>query len=353
MVGKSLGFGLAVLLCSGAAADDSVRRSPNAPPSPAPFPLQTLRTAPGPRSTDGSFGWADELCDRRGNVYLLLIPPLRNGISGPERHEVLRVSADGKKQTTFSPLTLPLFANAAELTIVDVALDTQGTLYTLVWARWGSDRATGKKGHFVVSYDQDARYKSHLMVDYAEIIPNQIEVFGSGEFLLRGTHPVTRNERLMVLSASGRTLEEVRRWAGKFFDHDPSAETLPRLPHMARGDNGRIYLIQEDPGEEGEFVYAVSPSGDAERLFKLPVLPEDLSLRVWSTSGERFAASYYEHGDPPRWWAAVYEHGGGEPEPRSTLYGPLGGPPLCYESAGAKDRFIVFEGEALVTMSSP
>jgi hypothetical protein len=171
---------------------------------------------------------------------------------------------------------------------------------------------------------------------------------------VRGIHPVTNNARLMILSASGQTLEDVRRWAGRFFDHDPSSDTVPRLAHMARGGDGRVYVIQEDPGEEGEFVHAISPSGDAERLFKLPGLPKDPSLRGWNASGERFAATYYEEGEQPRWWVAVYEHGEGEPEPRSTLYGPLPGPPLCYAAVGAKDRFTLLKGvKELVTMSSP
>ena len=355
MISKSaLALGLAVLSCSRAAADDPVRRSPNAPASPAPTPLRTVRTVAAPMSADGYFAWSDELCDGRENVYLLLVPPMKNGRSGPERHEVLRVSADGKKRTTFSPLTLPIFANAAELTIVDLALDTEGTFFMLVWARWGEQDANGKKGTFVVSFDQDGRYRSHLIIDSAEIIPSQLEVFGSGEFLLRGTHPVTHNARLMILSASGRTLEDVRRWAGTFFDHDPAAPSPPRLPHMARGGDGRVYVIQEDPGEEGDFVHAISPSGDGERLFQLPVPPEGLSLRGWSASRERFAATYYQDGERPRWWVAAYEHGEGEPDAGSTLYGPLPGPPLCYASVDGKDRFTVLKGSTeLVTMSSP
>jgi hypothetical protein len=355
MVGRhALALGLTVLLWREAAAGDSATSPTTTRAASAPTPLQTVRTVAAPMSDDGYFAWADELCDRRDNVYLLAVPPMKNGRSGPERHEVLRVSADGKQRTKFRPLTFPIFAKVAELTIVSIALDPQGTLFALVWARWGSDRAAGKRGHFLVSFDQDGRYKSHLTIDYAEILPSQLEVFGSGEFLLRGIHPETHNARLMILSASGQTLEDVRRWAGKFFDHDPSAQSPPRLAHMARGGDGRIYVIQEDPGEEGEFVHAISPSGDAERLFELPVLPENLSLRGWSASGERFAATYYEGGELPRWWAAVYELEGGEPEPRSTLYGPLPGPPLCYESVGAKDRFTILKGStALVTMSSP
>jgi hypothetical protein len=348
-----MALGVALLFCSTAAADSTAGR-PAATSSPmASTSLQTVRTVAAPMSEDGGFGWSDERCDRRANVYLLLVPPMKNGRSGPERLEVLRVTADGKKRTTFRPLALPMFEKAAELTIVDVALDTDGTLFTLVWARWGKGRATGKKGHFIVSYEEDGRYKSHRMVDYAEIIPSQLEVFGSGEFLLRGTHPATHNERLMILNRSGQ-LEDVRRWAGKFFDHDPSSDDLPRLPHMARGGDGRVYLIQEDPGEEGEFVHAISPSGDAERLFKIPALSGSASLRGWNASGERFAATYYEEGDQPRWWVAVHEYGGGGPDPRSTLYGPLPGPPLCYESVGTKDRFTVLKGtKELVTLSSP
>ena len=118
-------LGVALWLCSGAAAEDRprVRR----PLPPRPHRRLSKRSGPWPHPCPRrSFGWADQLCDRRENVYLLLVPPMKNGRSGPERHEVLRVSADGKKRTKFSPLTLPIFAEAAELTIVDIALDTHG-----------------------------------------------------------------------------------------------------------------------------------------------------------------------------------------------------------------------------------
>ena len=324
-------------------------------------PLQTLGTVAAAMSPDGYFAWAGPaLCDRRENVYFIVAPPWPTGADGktvgaaPAQRDVVRVSADGKKRTSFNPSANPKFANATELTTIAAALDKHGALFTLIWARWQGDRTHAEKsGQFIVSFNQDGKYKSHLELDAEQILVDQFEVFGSGDFLLRGRRS-TPDPRLAILGATGQTLQDVRRWSGKFLEA-PSQEIMPHFDHMVRGGDGRIYITQEDPGEDGEIVYAISPSGDAERLFKLPRMQKDPRLMGWRASGDRFAATYHQGGGRSgRWWVAVYGNAGDESEVQTTLYGPTPGPPICYEYIGSKDRFTFLkDGAKLVTMSSP
>jgi len=104
-------------------------------------------------------------------------------------------------------------------------------------------------------------------------------------------------------------------------------------------------------------VYAVSASGQTERVFKLPPMPKDPPLLAWKAADDRFAASYQSDasGDQrSRWWIAVYSNIADGSEPETTLYGPAPGPLLCYQHKSSKDRFtFLTDGTKLVTMSSP
>ena len=347
--------------CCLAAAEDSGSRTRKAPTEPDATPLQTLSTATATMSSDGFLSWSGPpLCDQRQNIYLLLVPhwtARKDGTAGAgaalRPRDVLRISSDGKKQTTFKPAEVPKFANVDDLLTIGTALDQHGTLFTLVWARWreGSTHAA-KSGQFILSFKQDGQFRSQVEVDPDQILVDKFEVFGSGDFLVRGRRPNSSDPRLAILASSGGTLQDVRRWSGKFLD-DPSPKTAPHFDHMARGRDGRIYVTQPDPGEEGDTVYAISPGGDAERMFKLPRMPKDPSLLGWTASDDAFAATYHDGGEQSGlWWVAVYRNEGDEVQ--TTVYGPAPGPPICYEHVGAKDRFtFVKDGTKLVTMSSP
>lgn len=352
---------LIVGCCALAAAEDPGSRTTNRPTQGGAIPLQTLTTVTAEMSGDGFLSWSGPpLCDQRKNVYLLLVPhgTARNdGTAGAgaalRPRDVLRISSDGKKRTTFNPAQVPKFSNADDLLTIGAALDQHGTLFTLVWARWREGSAqTTKSGQFILSFKADGQFRSQVEVDPDQILVDKFEVFGSGDFLLRGRRANSSDARLAILASSGQTLQDVRRWSGKFLD-EPSPETPPHFDHMVRGRDGRIYITQPDPGEEGDTVYAISSNGDAERMFKLPRMPKDPSLLGWTASDDAFAATYHDGGERSgRWWVAVYRSEGEDVE--TTVYGPAPGPPICYEHVGAKDRFtFVKDGSKLVTMSSP
>ena len=352
---------LIVGCCGLATAEDSRNRAKTAPAGPDAIPLQTLSTATATISGDGFLSWSGPpLCDQRQNVYLLLVPHWTarpDGTAGAgaalRPRDVLRISSDGKKQTTFKPTADPKFANVDDLITIGAALDQHGTLFTLVWARWREGSAqSAKSGQFILSFKPDGQLRSQVEVDPDQILVDKFEVFGSGDFLVRGRRPNSSDPRLAILGSSGRSLQDVRRWSGKFLD-DPSPDTPPHFDYMVRGRDGRIYLTQPDPGEEGDTVYAISSTGDAERVFKLPRMPKDPSLLGWTASEDAFAATYHDGGEQSgRWWVAVYRNDGDDVQ--TTVYGPAPGPPICYEHVGAKDRFtFVKDGTKLVTMSSP
>jgi len=325
-------------------------------------PLRTLRTA---AISDGQyFAWAEPaLCDEDENTYFLVMPHWSDAQAAdasfqtPTPRDVLRVSSDGKKRINFSPGRISKFANTTELKTVTVAVDRNG-LYMLIWARWNDNGDQREKsGQYIVSFDRKGEYRSHLEVDWQEILVSQFEVFGSGEFLLRGRRIHPSESRIAILSASGQTLQDVGSWSGRPLD-DLSPESAPpsKFDRMVRGSDGRIYVTQGEVGQ-GDVVYAVSASGQTERVFKLPPMPKDPPLVAWKAADDRFAASYPS--DAPgeqrsRWWIAVYSNIADGSELETTLYGPAPGPLLCYQHKGSKDRFtFLTDGTKLVTMSSP
>jgi hypothetical protein len=226
----------------------------------------------------------------------------------------------------------------------------------LVWARWPGDIGQPEKsGQYIVSFDRKGEYRSHLEVDWHEILVNQFEVFGSGEFLLRGRRTSPAESRVAILSASGQTIKDVGNWSGKPLD-EPSPESSPKFDQMVRGDDGRIYLTWQETGEERDIVYAVSASGESERAFAVPPLPKEPQLVGWKAADDRFAGTYRSEASSSegagRWWIAVYSNVSAGSEPETTLYGPAPGPLICYQHKRSGDQFtILTEGTKLLTMS--
>jgi len=327
-------------------------------------------------SQAGDLVWSGPpLCDEDENVYFLVIPPwtphASQGAStaAPELlgpRDVLRISANGKERMTLSPAAISKFAGAKELTTVAMALERQGTLFMLVRARWGERGSEAERsGQYLVSFDHKGEYRSVLEVDWQEMVVDQFEVFGSGQFLLRGRRTHTSETRVAVLSAAGQTLEDVRGWAGYPSGplEEPSPGSTPRFNHMVRGGDGRIYVAEQDALQDKAVVYAFGPSGESEELFKLRPMPRGPQLLGWKAAGDRFAAAYLEAEQQPegsssedqrgRWWIAVYGNlaNGGELQ---TIYGPAPGPPLCYQHKESEDRFtFLIDGAKFVRMSSP
>jgi hypothetical protein len=327
-------------------------------------PLHTLSTA---NIADGGyFAWIEPaICDDDENAYFLTAPSWRDGqepsaASGaPSPRDVVRVSSDGKKRVTFSPGRGSKFSNATELKTLAMAVDRDGALFMVVWAAW-HDKAgkPEKSGQYIVSFDRKGEYRSQVEVDWHEMLINQFEVFGSGEFLLRGRRIEPAESRLAVLSGSGK-LQDVTVLSGRFLD-EPPLESAPqsRFDRMVRGGDGRIYVTQEDDAGQGDVVHAVSASGESERIFKLPRLSKDPPLVAWKAANDRFAASYRSDAAPgeqaSHWWIAVYSSGPEGVEPDASLYGPAPGPLICYRRGGAGNRFtFLMDGTKLVTMSAP
>lgn len=326
-------------------------------------PLHRLGTAPF--SQDRYLAWAGPaLCDEDENAYFLTVPHSPVSAEGApvvDPRDVLRVSGDGKKQVTFSPAASTKFVSAAELKTKAIALGRHGTVFLLIWARWGDNGGQAEKsGQYIVSFNAKGEYQSHFEVDWREMLIHEFDVFGSGEFLLRGRRAEAAESRLAILSASGRTLQDVVGSSAKPSE-EPSPEITPRFDHMARGGDGRIYLTEYNAEQDRTLIYAISESGESEQVFKLRPMWKDAQLMGWKAADDRFAAVYLVPERRPDasseeqsglWWIAVYSHAVDEAEP-PTVYGPAPGPPICYKRRGSMDRFtFVTDGGKFLTMSS-
>jgi hypothetical protein len=128
-----------------------------------------------------------------------------------------------------------------------------------------------------------------------------------------------------------------------------SAESAPPpiSDRFARGGDGRIYFVPDDSSS----VYAVTPAGTSEEVFRLSDVPRQWRIFDLKAAGNRLAVTYREEtgADHARYWVAIHDPRFGE---RLALYGPSPGAPLCYEFSGQQDRLTVFQSGYLVTLTA-
>jgi hypothetical protein len=302
------------------------------------------------------FAWAGPaLCDENGNFYFLVVQPITPGHKLKEPRAVLRISADGKKRLSFNPAAAPEFASAHELLTLGFALDPEGGLFLLIRHEMG-----GQSGQYIVSFDKNGEYRSYFEVDSREIVVQQFEVFGSGQFLLRGLRP-DGAPRLAVLSGKGGELKEVIGWSRLHRPFGaPGNGSIVRLSQVVRGGDGRIYLAEPDARQGEDVVYAFRPSGDWEESFTLRPMPKAPELLGWQAAGDRFAATYFGTDPQPgasssgrkgSYWIAVYGNVGVGDVERPLVYGPAPRAPICYWHEDSGDRFTFLQGSKLVTMA--
>ena len=151
--------GLGMFICLGAEASEPARRAAPVPVELAATPLRTLSAAPFSRGA--FFAWAGPaLCDENENAYFLVLRPLPPRKSRSVPRGVLRVSADGKTRSTFDPAAASKFASAQEVTTGSIAVDRDGGLFMLVWARWADVSGQGERnGQYIVSFDRKGEYR--------------------------------------------------------------------------------------------------------------------------------------------------------------------------------------------------
>lgn len=350
-----------VLVWSLVDGGESRSRTPHVSPD---TPIVSLRMANTAKLSQGGYlAWAGPaVCDPNGNVFFLVIPePAGRDAQGratPQQaqlnpRDVLRISADGKQRVTFNPAAISKFAEADDVTTLAVAVDRDGVLFMLVLATWGE-----KSAQYIVSFDHTGKHRSDLEVDSQQILVHQFEVFGSGEFLLRGRRTDTDEARLAVLSPEGILRDVV--------DHPavllkgPSPASTAAFEYMVRGDDGRIYVTQRGGRQEGDVVHVLDALGQSKVAFKLAPMPNKGRLSVWQAAGDRLAATYLEEGRSSeaasgehsgRWWIAVYGNVAGRAKVQ-TIYGPAPGPPICYQYEASRDTFTFLkDGASLVKMT--
>lgn len=364
-----LGASLCASVVAGDGSDDRQRRPVL---ELAANPLRSVRTVrlvePG-----GFVAWArPTLCDPAGNAYFLVAPVATDQeIEEAARsrrelplnpREVVRISADGKKRTTFDPALGFRGSGVTDVATFAMDLDDEGSLFLLVWTTSGRAGDGGERaGQLIVSVDERGAHRSSVEIDADEILVNQFAVFGSGDFLLRGQRPGTSEERVAILPASGGSIRDVMGWSGypSGSQHDQEdAVGRVRFDYMTRGRDGRVYFAEQDARYERVVVHALGPSGDSFEAFELWPTEPEAELLGFQAARDRFAAMYRERapvrGDgghqPERWWVAVYDGVSAEQPP--PVYGPLSSAPVCFRRAGSRDELVFFvDGEQLVSMT--
>lgn len=361
---RSLLVWAALLICSVGNAGELAQKAAREVQT---TPLREIATAPATK--DGFLAWLEPVkSDADGNVYFLVLPEIRPQADTtaeiPRPRDVLRISADGKKRSTFSPITSSRFATATSIATTTIALDPDGALSMVVWARWrDSNGHDEKRGQYVVSFDREGKCRSEVEVDWRELAVIQFEAFKSGQFLLRGRGGTNPDEiRLAILSATGQNLQDVVIDRSGLSSEVPEVDDLstPRRralsDQMVRGGDGRIYVTQagERPGEN--VVYGVNESGESEKMFTLRRMPGDPPLRGLKAAGSRLAAAYREGegaGVTARWWIAVYSNSPTDLASPLAVYGPVPGGLISYQQGDSGDRLTFLKEGNFVTMSSP
>lgn len=324
--------------------------SPGPPAGPRVTPLRTLSSVSFRNA--GWFAWSQEACDQGGNVFFTVVPAAKQrhpsgGATPAERRmkmgDILGVSADGSKTTLYRPAVISAAAGAGDIKTISVALDTDGKLHVLVWA--GIDR------QYIVSFDKSGEHHSDVEVDGSEILASKLEIFGTGELLLRGSRTDAHGEprfRMVVMDAAGRTFRDVTGPPVGASGRRRSSALSNLSDQMARAPDGRIYYTAE--GESS--VTVIGPSGESEAAFKLLPMPPDRRLIALKAAGPRLAAIYWQRGTTDydwHYWIAVYDASLGE---RVAVYGPAQGLPVCYQYDGSEDRFTLFKNaKDLVTVA--
>ncbi len=322
------------------------------------FPGPRLPTTPLHESGTVSFSQAaffawvpPTRCDTEGLYFVTLpVAPARAARKEPEQpaplltpSDILFVSADGKKTTLFSPRAAPPFADAEEVRTVTTALDSSGTLHSLNWV------VQGKLDHqYIVSFDKRGQYRSRLEVDHAELIVEKMDIFGSGEYLLRGVWRRPDGalaKRIVVMSANGGAYHDVSGLPMAELE-DPDVGPAFSSDQIVRGGDGQIYFAS--PADNA--IYVIDPLGASQELFGLSPVPRKRKLMGLEADGQRLVTVYHEQLDATqgRFFLIVYDVVLGE---QVAAYEPVSAPPVCYQYAGQRDSFTLLkDAKYLVTM---
>ena len=239
------------------------------------------------------FAWAGPaVCDENGNAYFLVVPPITPGHKPKEPRAVLRISADGKKRFSFIPAPVSEFASAHELQTLSFALDPDGGLFMLVWHEMG-----GQSGQYIVSFDKNGEYRSHFEVDSREILVQQLEVFGSGQFLAARASAGPASPGSRSFPRNGGELKDVVGWSrpAQALGGTVACESRHR-PGSARSRGAAMAgstLPSSMPGRVRMSSTPFDPRVKAEEVFTLRPMPKAAQLLGWKAAGDRFAAAYF------------------------------------------------------------
>ena len=207
-------------------------------------------------------------CDQNNNIYARLVRA--TAMKSP----ITKISADGKSVREFSAEGVPGLKNPATL---DFAIDRYGHLFMLVE---GPDFK-------ILEFDQDGKHKDTITIDF-KLIPQQLAVFGTGDFALFGTERPLGSKRQAsaapyagLFDRSGRFLRKIELVEKEDPDQQKALAKIGigRTDQLSisvaeSGADGNVYLAR--PTSSGP-VYVVSPSGVARKVVR-PAGPKNAVL---------------------------------------------------------------------------
>jgi hypothetical protein len=256
--------------------------------------LTPTETIPVPgASLDAIIGFPR--CDLDGDIYIH--QPRHYGDTQPPGF--LRVSADGKQTTVFSPSAVadPALKGSS---FADFAVALNGVVYALI-------QTPGNETYVVEFKDNGQLYSSTRLVTptfYAQ----HLAVFPSGEFLVTGVRAGPEGQMAgepftAIFDASGQIIKQVVLPG----DVKPGATTVRDTGRLESSTGAAVGLGESVPSEDGNMyvarslanpvVYVVSPGGDVLRKMVLPAPQKGLRPGSLKVSGGTLAVEFFSLGD--------------------------------------------------------
>jgi len=238
--------------------------------------------------------------DAEGNYYLE-----QHDVDRDQGPPILKFDKAGQLKTTF---TLP-----AGLVGSSFFVDDKQILYRLAFHAYKSDAASLVKNDFdrlVLIYAKDGSLKTQVKLEVtARLIPYQIGVFGSGDFLISGNWSTKHLDDppqfyTAIFTSEGKLVKKITP-AGddglmqpSDFNYGPGHNNAVSGGHVALASDGNLYLMRRTLPA---VIYAISPRGEVVRTLYVDSDGTGLYPTNLVSREGHLAIVFKNYGDRPPW----------------------------------------------------